>query len=72
MQASLDQREKFWVNGSLEGRCLRSTAGYRTGKYPPHVPMLQTSGIVRKRFDVQVPIWMMTSAWWRAWEPMAV
>lgn len=40
MHASLDHREKIWVNGSLEGRCLRSTAGYRKGKYPPHVPVV--------------------------------
>lgn len=72
MHASLDHREKIWLNGSLEGRCLRSTAGYRTGKQPPAVPTVQTSVTVRKGFDVQVQIWMMTSPWWRAWTQMAV
>lgn len=72
MHASLDRREKIWVNGSLEGRCLRSTAGYRKGKYPPRVPVVQASVIVKKGFDVQAQIWMMTSPWWRAWEQMAV
>lgn len=72
MHASLDHRERIWVNGSLEGRCLRSSAGYRKGKCPPRVPVVQTSGIVRTGFDVQVQSWMMTSPWWRAWERMAV
>ncbi|XP_056913419.1 uncharacterized protein LOC130539234 isoform X1 [Takifugu flavidus] len=31
LHASLDHRERIWMNGTLEGRCLRSTAGYGNG-----------------------------------------
>ncbi|KAM6989140.1 uncharacterized protein LKV04_008860 [Tautogolabrus adspersus] len=31
LQARLDRREKIWLNGSVEGRCLRTTAGYMNG-----------------------------------------
>ncbi|XP_036941120.1 uncharacterized protein LOC119011822 isoform X1 [Acanthopagrus latus] len=31
VQARLDHREKIWLNGTLEGRCLRTTAGYMNG-----------------------------------------
>ncbi|KAM4551263.1 uncharacterized protein PAE49_015110 isoform 2-T2 [Odontesthes bonariensis] len=31
VQATLDHREKVWLNGSLEGRCLQTTAGYTNG-----------------------------------------
>uniref|UniRef100_UPI0037E98E19 uncharacterized protein n=1 Tax=Semicossyphus pulcher TaxID=241346 RepID=UPI0037E98E19 len=31
VQARLDCREKIWLNGSVEGRCLRTTAGYVNG-----------------------------------------
>lgn len=72
VHASLDRREKMWVNGSLEGRCLRSTAGFRKGKYPPRVLVLPAWLVVRKGFDVQVLIWVRTSPRWRAWGPMAV
>lgn len=33
VQARLDHREKIWLNGTLEGRCLRTTAGYMNGKH---------------------------------------
>lgn len=32
LQASLDRKEMFWLNGTLEGRCLQTTAGYKNGK----------------------------------------
>lgn len=32
MRARLDHRETIWMNGMLEGRCLRSSAGYTSGK----------------------------------------
>ncbi|XP_068593999.1 uncharacterized protein [Cebidichthys violaceus] len=31
MQARLDRREKIWLSGTLEGRCLQTTAGYMNG-----------------------------------------
>ncbi|XP_029309262.1 uncharacterized protein LOC115022426 [Cottoperca gobio] len=31
VQARLDRREKMWLNGSAEGRCLQTTAGYMNG-----------------------------------------
>lgn len=33
VQARLDHREKIWLNGTIEGRCLRTTAGYMNGKH---------------------------------------
>lgn len=33
VQARLDRREKIWLNGSVEGRCLQIMAGYKNGKY---------------------------------------
>lgn len=33
MQARLDRREKIWLNGTVEGRCLQTTAGYMNGKH---------------------------------------
>lgn len=32
VQATLDHREKIWLNGTLEGRCLQTMAGYMNGK----------------------------------------
>lgn len=32
VQARLDGREKIWLNGSVDGRCLVSTAGYQNGQ----------------------------------------
>lgn len=32
MQVGLERREKLWLNTTLEGRCLQSTAGYVNGK----------------------------------------
>lgn len=32
MQVRLDRREKMWLNWTVEGRCLRSSAGYADGK----------------------------------------
>lgn len=34
MQTRLDRRQKIWMNGTLEGQCLRSTVGYTKGKSP--------------------------------------
>ncbi|XP_070774929.1 uncharacterized protein [Enoplosus armatus] len=31
VQARLDRREKIWLNGTVEGRCLQTTAGYMSG-----------------------------------------
>ncbi|XP_056277303.1 uncharacterized protein LOC130198189 [Pseudoliparis swirei] len=31
VQARLDGREKIWLNGTAEGRCLQTTAGYMNG-----------------------------------------
>ncbi|XP_070830189.1 uncharacterized protein [Chaetodon trifascialis] len=31
VQARLDRTEKIWLNGTLEGRCLQTTAGYMNG-----------------------------------------
>lgn len=31
VQATLDHREKIWLNGTLEGPCLQTTAGYMNG-----------------------------------------
>eukprot|EP00064_Thunnus_orientalis_P014659 superscaffoldBa00002579_g14706 len=31
VQARLDRREKIWLNGTVEGRCLQTTAGYKNG-----------------------------------------
>ncbi|XP_042370569.1 uncharacterized protein LOC121964427, partial [Plectropomus leopardus] len=31
LQARLDRREKIWLNGTADGRCLRTTAGYMNG-----------------------------------------
>uniref|UniRef100_UPI003AABB2CD uncharacterized protein n=1 Tax=Centroberyx gerrardi TaxID=166262 RepID=UPI003AABB2CD len=31
VQARLDRSENLWLNGTLEGRCLQTTAGYRNG-----------------------------------------
>ncbi|XP_044075986.1 uncharacterized protein LOC122887130 [Siniperca chuatsi] len=31
VQARLDLREKIWLNGTVEGRCLQTTAGYMSG-----------------------------------------
>lgn len=33
VQARLDGREKIWLNGTAEGPCLQSTAGYMNGEY---------------------------------------
>lgn len=33
VQARLDRTEKIWLNGTAEGRCLQTTAGYLKGKY---------------------------------------
>lgn len=32
MQVRLDRREKIWLNGTMEGRCFLSTAGYVNGR----------------------------------------
>ncbi|XP_041659525.1 uncharacterized protein LOC121520216 [Cheilinus undulatus] len=34
LQARLDRREKIWLNGSVEGQCLKTTAGYVNGPGP--------------------------------------
>ncbi|CAI5641741.1 unnamed protein product [Oreochromis niloticus] len=31
VQATLDGREKIWLNGTVEGRCLQTTAGHMNG-----------------------------------------
>ncbi|KAM7401003.1 hypothetical protein PAMA_005280 [Pampus argenteus] len=31
VQARLDHREKIWLNGTVEGKCLQTTAGYNNG-----------------------------------------
>nr|XP_033505718.1 uncharacterized protein LOC117271565 [Epinephelus lanceolatus] len=31
VRARLDGKEKFWLNGTAEGRCLQTTAGYMNG-----------------------------------------
>ncbi|XP_040911109.1 uncharacterized protein LOC121193056 [Toxotes jaculatrix] len=31
VQARLDRKEKIWLNGTIEGRCLQTTAGYANG-----------------------------------------
>ncbi|XP_015259914.1 PREDICTED: uncharacterized protein LOC107104429 [Cyprinodon variegatus] len=31
VQAAIDGRQKIWLNGTIEGRCLRTTAGYING-----------------------------------------
>ncbi|XP_070700951.1 uncharacterized protein [Pempheris klunzingeri] len=31
VQVRLDHREKIWLNGTVEGRCLQTTAGYMNG-----------------------------------------
>ncbi|XP_071348305.1 uncharacterized protein [Trachinotus anak] len=31
VQARLDRGEKIWLNGTIEGRCLQTTAGYANG-----------------------------------------
>ncbi|XP_037314999.2 uncharacterized protein LOC119209652 [Pungitius pungitius] len=31
LQATLDRREKLWLNGTAEGHCLQTTAGYMNG-----------------------------------------
>ncbi|KAM7379044.1 hypothetical protein PAMP_004619 [Pampus punctatissimus] len=31
VQARLDRREKIWLNGTVEGKCLQTTAGYNNG-----------------------------------------
>nr|XP_043895928.1 uncharacterized protein LOC122778275 [Solea senegalensis] len=31
LQARLDHTEKIWLNGTIEGRCLHTTAGYMNG-----------------------------------------
>nr|XP_040026805.1 uncharacterized protein LOC120815845 isoform X3 [Gasterosteus aculeatus aculeatus] len=31
LQARLDRREKIWLNGTAEGHCLQTTAGYMNG-----------------------------------------
>ena len=33
VQARLDGAERIWLNGTAEGRCLRTTAGHTNGKY---------------------------------------
>lgn len=32
VQASLDHREKIWLNWTVEDQCLRTTAGYKSSK----------------------------------------
>nr|XP_046265535.1 uncharacterized protein LOC124069998 [Scatophagus argus] len=32
VQARLDRREMMWLNGTVEGRCLQTTAGYMNGR----------------------------------------
>ncbi|XP_061695033.1 uncharacterized protein LOC133510744 isoform X2 [Syngnathoides biaculeatus] len=31
VRARLDHREELWLNGTMEGRCVQTTAGYRNG-----------------------------------------
>ncbi|KAM4557598.1 uncharacterized protein V3H82_017324 [Fundulus diaphanus] len=31
VQATLDHRQRIWLNGTMEGRCLRTAAGYMNG-----------------------------------------
>ncbi|KAM6918282.1 uncharacterized protein FYW49_007906 [Xenentodon cancila] len=33
VQAGLDHREKIWLNGTLDGQCLQTTAGFVNGLY---------------------------------------
>ncbi len=33
LQARLDRREKIWLNGTVEGRCLQTTVGYVNSKH---------------------------------------
>lgn len=32
IQVVLDHREKIWLNWTLEGQCLQTSAGYMSGK----------------------------------------
>lgn len=49
MHASLDHREKIWLNGTVAGRCLHSTAGYRNGKWPPRMSAVRNIGNRKER-----------------------
>lgn len=33
VQVRLDRKDKIWLNGTIEGRCLHTAAGYMNGKY---------------------------------------
>ncbi|CAG5896969.1 unnamed protein product [Menidia menidia] len=54
IQATMDHREMFWLNGSVEGRCLRTTAGYANGSdIGEDLKMAACAGANSLRMEVQ-------------------
>ncbi|XP_051809947.1 uncharacterized protein LOC110964699 isoform X2 [Acanthochromis polyacanthus] len=55
VQATLDHREKIWLNGTVEGQCVQTTAGYVNG--PDHREDLTVAACVGSdhtlKLDVQ-------------------
>lgn len=56
-ETTMDHREKILLNGTLEGRCLQTTAGYVNGKYGSSQQQMQhqnaeseKTGTIRGKF----------------------
>lgn len=57
VQATLDHREKVWLNGTLEGRCFHTTAGYMNGN--PSLPTHTTHTHMQHTWGFSSPFTQM-------------
>ncbi|XP_028987619.2 uncharacterized protein LOC114844422 isoform X3 [Betta splendens] len=54
VQAALDQREKIWLSGMLEGPCLQATAGYMNDSGPDEVLTVAACARTNRTFALEV------------------
>ncbi|XP_054870046.1 uncharacterized protein LOC111586552 isoform X1 [Amphiprion ocellaris] len=54
VQATLDHREKMWLNGTVEGQCVQTTAGYMNG--PDHSEDLTVAACVATNHTLKLDV----------------
>lgn len=71
VQATLDGREKIWLGGTVEGRCLHTTAGHMNGKHRiSHINAKNIKPTIARNVSVtvQVRASVRISLQWHVWE----